>query len=345
MTRTARYALACLALGWLLLAGCNNDTSDRIHRRTLLAFGTVIDIEVVAEPAPGKSALDAVEAYFHRLHSDWYAFGDGELGRANALLSKGQSADFSPELAALLRRSLSIRVATGGTFDPTIGDLVQLWGFDKETNWRIQPPAETYIKEWLSNAAHRKNITLTDGRVVVDGPVTLDFSALAKGAALEGACKLLLDLGIENALIDAGGDIKVIGSHPDRPWRIGIRNPRADKVLATVTMQPGEAIVSSGDYQRYFDSQDQRYHHVIDPRTGSPVQHTIAVTVIDDDASLADAAATALMVGGTRKFTDLTRSLGLTYALLIDADEKMLATQAMKRRLSLTDSPARKAGD
>ena len=339
MTGAARRALACLVLGVLLVAGCTPDITDRIHRRTVLVFGTVIDIEVVAAPASAKTALDTVESYFERLHSDWYAFGNGELGRVNARLSNGRDAELSPELATLLDRSLSIRAASGGTFDPTIGDLVQLWGFGNEKNRRLQPPSETRIKDWLGNAAHRASIKLTDGRVVTDGPVTLDISALAKGAALEGAAGLLLEFGIENAVIDAGGDIKAIGSHPDRPWRIGIRHPRADKVLATVTMQPGEAIASSGDYQRFFESGDQRYHHVLDPRTGYPVQHTIAVTVINDDAALADAAATALMVNGPGHFLELTRALDLKYALLIDADENMLATQAMRQRLSLPDSP------
>ena len=345
MTETVRRAPACLALASLLVTACAVDTSDRIHRRTLLSFGTVIDIELVADPVTASAALDAVEAYFARLHSDWYAFGKGELGRANTKLTSGESAELSPELAELLQRAISIRQATDGAFDPAIGDLVRLWGFDDERNRRTEPPSDVYIKEWLARASHRKNVTLTGGRVAASGPVTLDLSGLAKGAALEGAARLLLKLGIDNAVIDAGGDIKVIGSHPDRPWRIGIRHPRADDVLATVTMRPGEAIVSSGDYQRYFDKSDQRYHHVIDPRTGYPVQHTIAVTVINDDAAVADAAATALMVDGTRNFHELTRKLGLEYALLIDANQKILATTPMRRRLSLTDPAWLQADD
>lgn len=345
MIRNSSPAVAGILTVALLLFGCAEGPADRRHERTILAFGTIIDVEVLGEAARAQRALDAVDAYFQTLHVDWYAFGQGELGRANERLAQGQSAEVSPELAALLRRSLTLRQASQGAFDPTIGDLVKLWGFADQEASRKYPPSEADIKAWLGNAGYRDKIRVRDGQVITEGPVTLDLSAVAKGAALEGAAKLLLEHGIKNAVVDAGGDIKVLGSRPERPWRIGIRHPRANTSLATVTMRAGEAIVSSGDYQRFFDYREQRFHHVIDPRSGMPIQHTIAVTVIADDAALADAAATALMVAGPVRFHELTESLGVDAALLISSDGDIIMTSAMSRRLSPPAGPASWTGE
>ncbi len=144
---------------------------------------------------------------------------------------------------------------------------------------------------------------------------------------------LLQENGIRNGIVNAGGDLVVLGTHGDRRWRVGIRDPRKPKVLRTVELEARESIVTSGDYERFFTYQGKRYHHLLDPRTGYPVTDTASVTVIDNDPELADSAATALMVGGPALFAELPMQLGIRYALLITPDGEVLLTPEMRRRL------------
>jgi len=164
-------------------------------------------------------------------------------------------------------------------------------------------------------------------------PLKLALGGIAKGTALAASMKLLAEHGIENALVDAGGDVQVIGRKGDRAWRIGIRDPRGPGVIGTVALRPGEAILSSGDYERFFELDGTRFHHLLDPHTGLPVAHTAGVTVIHRDAELADAAATALMAAGPERFVELAARLNVRLALLITANGEMLTTRDMEARL------------
>ena len=157
-------------------------------------------------------------------------------------------------------------------------------------------------------------------RIWSDAPVTLDFGSIGKGSALMGAAAMLRSAGIENALINAGGDLFALGTHGNRPWRIGVRDPRSDGLLGTLNLGPGETVSSSGDYERFYTEGPRRYHHIIDPRTGYPSQGTAGTTVLGRDAELAHAASTALMVAGREGFDALVMKLGVESALLVTSD-------------------------
>ena len=141
-------------------------------------------------------------------------------------------------------------------------------------------------------------------------------------------------------MINAGGDIKVIGKHGDRPWHIGIRHPRKkDSVLAGIDLLPNESIFTSGDYERYFIYKGVRYHHIIDPRTGYPATKSMSVTVIHPNAALADAAATALFVAGPEEWHEIAQSMGIKYVLLVDAKGNVHMNPAMQKRISFIEKP------
>ena len=328
-----RRSLAILLAGCLLV-GCQSPDEQSTHDRTIIALGTLIHVEIYdAREDRAEQALDALEAHFQTVQREWYAFGDGELGRANEALSRGETVALSPKLASLTRRSLRLRALSDGLFDPTIGMLVELWGFGDTNNNRESPPDDAAILQWRREVDTGPRLTLEDRTLSVGRPIKLTFGGIAKGTALTEAATMLTRMGINNAVIDAGGDLTVLGKRGDRLWRIGIRDPHSPGVLATLDIAPGEAIVTSGNYERYFNYQGTRYHHLLDPRTALPVTHTAGVTVIDGDAELADAAATALMVAGAQRFHEIAARMGIEFALLVGANGDIIMTPALTRRI------------
>lgn len=325
---------ALLLLFCSLIAACNTAETDAVQRRTIIALGTIIEIEIYdAKTIQVDQALNETENFFQRVQQDWHAYGDGELGQANIALAEGKSVELSPELTSLLERSLALRQLSDGFFDPTIGGLVELWGFHNFEETPAKPPLDADIKKWLAKLPARKSLAIGDGNISADGPLKLDFGGIAKGTALAGATHILQRLGIENALINAGGDVQVLGMRGHRKWRIGIRDPHSNGVLGAISLAAGEAIVTSGNYERFFSFDGQQYHHLLDPRTGRPVAETAGVTVVDANPELADAAATALMVAGPQRFEQIAKQMGIDCAMLVTASGDVLMTPMMAMRI------------
>lgn len=329
--------IVTLLLGAALLSSCAGD--DREHHHAFPALGTLVSIEIHHRDADAALRTAAeVSAYLERIGRDWYAWGDGELGAINARLARGESATVSPELAALIRRALGIRDLSDGFFDPTIGLLVEAWGFNDSRKPPTRPPSEDWLAEWLAAAPGRSGLTLEGDVIRAPVPLKLALGGIAKGTALAAAIGILRVHGIVNGMVEAGGDLQVLGHKHDRRWRVGIRDPRSPGMLGVVALEPGEAIVSSGDYERWFEVGGQRFHHLLDPHTGRPVPHTAGVTVIHPDPELADAAATALMAAGPEHFDSLASRLGIELALLVTHDGQIMTTPAMQARLQAADA-------
>ena len=168
----------------------------------------------------------------------------------------------------------------------------------------------------------------------------LNFGAFAKGYAIKLGIKQLQTLGIDNAIINAGGDLSVIGQHGNRAWNIGIRHPRENSVLASVEVKNDESVFTSGDYERFYIYQSKRYHHILNPKTGYPTDDAQSVTVIHSDAGRADAAATALFVAGSKNWQTIAKSMGIRHVMLVDAEGNIQLTPAMEKRIKfLNKSP------
>jgi thiamine biosynthesis lipoprotein len=161
-----------------------------------------------------------------------------------------------------------------------------------------------------------------------------DLGGIAKGAILDLTIALLRESGVENAIINIGGDLTVLGDIHGRAARIGIRSPVAETPLGWLDVADGETVVTSGDYERFFEYQGQKYQHILDPKSGFPIQHTASVTVIHRDPVLADAAATALVVAGMAEFDQTCAALGITQAILIDSSGELRLTADMDRRVN-----------
>lgn len=330
--------LAAIAVIAAVLAGCW-PSEPAPYRREFTAFATSIRIEIRGQSAgSAAAAADAIEAFFHGVDRDWYAWGGGELSRVNAALQKGDPIDLSPDLQPLIASAIELHARSGGLFDPAIGGLVALWQFnDAEAHAGGAagvPPRAIDVEALRARQGTTADLELRGQRLRSRLPVILDLGGLAKGSALERVRCLLADHEVADALVDVGGSSQLaIGTHGSRPWKIGLRDPRSNAIVARLTMRPGEAAASSGDYERYFLKDGERYGHVLDPRTGAPARESAAVTVLAADAELADAAATALMAGGPREFASVADRLGVRDALMITVRGELLLTPGMRQRL------------
>jgi thiamine biosynthesis lipoprotein len=333
--------LSCLAL---CLAACSR-TQHELFSKQLFTFGTIVQITIISDkPANAEAALASIGHEFDRLNVLWNPWSNGELGQLNQHLSLQKPFAVSAELASLIKSSQQISLASQNLFNPAIGRLVKLWQFDQveNENHLFQLPDKAQINGLVKSSPDMSQISIDTNNKVSssNSDIILDFGAFAKGAALDKMTLILKQHGIEQALVNTGGDLKVLGRKHNVPWRIGIKNPLSGTkaILAAVNLEPDEAIFTSGDYERFFDYDGQRYHHIIDPRTGYPANTIRSVTVLHKNAALADAAATALFIAGPHQWKQIARSMGVSAIMLLTSDNQLLMTPQMSVRIEvLTD--------
>ncbi len=329
-----KQALIALALCALLAWAVWREPVPLVQHREVFALGTLLQLSV-ADPLP-PPLLSKVQAELRAFEKRWSPQGDGELARLNALLASQPGAPLPEALRAGISAARDACLSSDGLFDPAMGALVQIWGFDDERNFRSEPPPASAIEQALSASPSLCAAELGDSIKLTGIGARLDFGASAKGRAVDEIIALLHRHGIRNAIVNAGGDLRAIGRRPDRAWRIGIRHPRGDgprAVLASLDIADGEAVFSSGDYERYFLHEGRRYHHIIDPRDGYPATGSQSATVLHHSAELADAAATALFVAGPDRAADIMQRMGVGLWLLVDAEGGIHASAAMRERL------------
>ena len=333
------FHLFLLFLVLSALTACNKP--PREFHDTQLVFGTLVEITLYdVDEATAERAFAILREDFEYMHFMWHPWQPGPLARTNELLALTAWFSANPSVLPVIERSRELSPKSHYLYNPAIGKLLDLWGFHSDELPAGPPPDQAAIA-----ALVEQNPTIDD--IVIDGvrmkstnpAVKLDVGAMAKGLALDREIEVLRKLGIRNAIINAGGDLKVLGRHGDRPWRVGIRHPRKPGVLAAVNVQDGEAVFTSGDYERYYEYQGRRYHHILDPRTGYPADQSISVTVIHPDAATADAAATALFVAGPDEWHAVAKDMGLRYVMLMDRQGRIHMTPAMADRLEFPEPP------
>ncbi|HEX7971535.1 MAG TPA: FAD:protein FMN transferase, partial [Thiobacillus sp.] len=280
-------------------------------------------------------AIAAVLARFDAMHRQLHAWQPSELSRLNAALAQGQRAAVTPELAAMLRDAQAFSKQSNDLFNPAIGGLIALWGFHTDTPQARVPDAAA-IARWVDAAPRMRDLHIEGSTVWSDNPaVQLDLGGYAKGFALDDAVAILKEHGIKNALVNIGGNVIALGAHGDRPWRVGIQHPRRPGTLATLDLRDGEAIGTSGDYQRYFEAAGQRYSHLIDPRTGRPAEGMQSATILvagPRAGTRSDALSKPLFIDGADRLADNASRLGIRDYLAVDAAGKTHISPAMKAR-------------
>ncbi|HSJ80423.1 MAG TPA: FAD:protein FMN transferase [Thiobacillus sp.] len=316
------------------LAACS---PPPLYSQQAYVFGTLVEVSLHGAPEPqAKQAAAAVLARFDELHRTLHAWQPSELSRLNAALARGERATVTPGLAAMLRDAQAWSNQTGDLFNPAIGGLIALWGFHADTPQSRVPEADA-IAEWVNHRPRMADLHIENNTVWSSNPaVQLDLGGYAKGRALDDAVAILKTHAISNALVNIGGNVIALGAHGDRPWRVGIQHPRQPGTLAALALRDGEAIGTSGDYQRYFEAGGRRYSHLIDPRSGHPAGGMQSVTVLvtgQQAGTRSDALSKPLFIDGAARLANRASSLGVTHYLAVDGAGQIHVSPAMKARL------------
>jgi len=333
----ARYGLALVIAALLLLGACQNERGEQDAE--LFVFGTVVELKINGVPkSQADRAIADLQQMFQQMHRDWHAWEPGLLVDINRAFAEGRAITADSRIVGMIRMSQQLEEKTGGRFNPAIGGLIELWGFHT-SDYPIEgpPPGPDEINAWVSHHPSTLDIDIDGLRLSTDNPfVQLDFGGLAKGYAVDLAIEHLRSLGIENAIVNAGGDLRAIGSHGDRPWRVAVRKPGGG-VIGTLEVRQDEAMFTSGNYERFRQDEGKRYPHILNPLTGWPVQDVASATVITGNGALADAAATALIVAGLDDWAVVARALGLSQVLMVDEDGAVYMTPDMAARIQFTE--------
>lgn len=292
----------------MLVTGCAQDT---MNKTTFHALDTVISITAPSGHEKTKELID----YYETLLS----VTDGELSRLN----KRELSVLSREMAEAIETALFMAEMTGGSFDPTVYPIVSAWGFTKDAYRR---PDSEELKRLLELVDYKK-VTLRDNAVDMPENAMLDLGAIAKGIIADKAAGLLKSEGVTSALLDFGGNIYALGTKNGKRWRVGIQEPSSETLAGSVEVSD-KAVVTSGGYRRFFYQDGERYHHIIDPKTGCPADSALSsVTVVAESAALADALSTALFVMGEVRAAEFWRGNPVFEMILIKKDGGILVTE------------------
>ena len=330
----------------LFLTACQSDKDQaELYQQQLFSFGTLVDISILSNNSEQtQQAINDISSQFDSLHEQWHPWKNGILGQANKQFSKRNFFSSSPSILKLIKDSALLSEQSNGLFNPAIGQLIKLWQFDQLENehYQFKLPDSEKIQTLIKQNPQMQDIVMNEIQIKSSNPsLILDFGAFAKGAAIEQMITLLEQYNISNALINAGGDLKVLGTKNGKAWRIGIKNPAhaqnpSEKpIIAAISLNNNEALFTSGSYERFFKFQGKHYHHIIDPRTGYPARGTLSVTVLSSDAALADAASTALFIAGPELWPEIARKMAVQYVMLISEDNKIYLSSAMAERIEL----------
>lgn len=332
------------------------------------AFGTEISLVIIhPDTQVVRQAGQRIEALFAALNNELNPWQPGPLMSVNKALNLTGRARPGAATLELIEQAQLWHQRSLGKFNPTLGKLVARWQFDQAIHAPRHTPAtadtaasgttttgaDTAASGAATFVASAASPVATDRAEPLPSPadlrldppwvyatrpgVHLDFGGIAKGYALDKGIATLQALGVEHAVINAGGDLKALGQGPHGAWHIGIRHPRGTEALAGIHVASGEGVFTSGDYERYFDQDGRRYHHIFDPDTGEPAIGIVSATVVDPSGTLADAAATALIAAGPAQWQQVARSMGVRKALVVTSDGTVFLSRDLVAQTTIRD--------
>jgi len=323
-----KLAMAAPALS---LMGCDGETA----RTTLKTFsgstmGTSYNVKIIGYPEfqdrKGlKTKIENILQTVNEQMSTWRS--NSEISIFNSSASSGWTV-VSPGTFKVINEALAITKLSKGAFDPTIGPLVDLWGFGPGEGEKSIPPESRIEKALNQQNSNDIRIRRSQSSIAKTNPSTgLDLSGVAKGFAVDKIAAYLNGKGLKNYLVEIGGELKARGLSPHlRPWRVGIEKPvYGMRSIQRVVDLEGQAIATSGNYRNYFKRDGLVYSHILDPRTGRPITHELAsVTVLSPTAMRADALSTALMVLGPDRGIRLAHNAKIAAHFILKEDKRLV---------------------
>ena len=328
--------LTLLAVFLLILTACGNDAEELPQAEdNAFLMDTLVQMQ-----AHGENAEAAVAESMERIReienlmsktietSDIYKLNN----------NPNQEIEISNESKTVLEKSQNYAEMTDGDFDPTIGALVELWGIGSK---EAGVPTEAEIKNALENVGY-KHLIINDKTALIDKEgVRLDLGGIAKGYAAEEVKKIVEEHNVESAFVNLGGNVLVIGDKVDgSSWKIGIQDPRQGRgnVMAIVDAVD-QTIVTSGNYERYFEEDGELYHHILDPKTGYPARNNLlSVSIISENSFDADALSTAVYVMGLEKGMNFIENLENIDVMFITEKLDVYLSSGLKDIVEINDS-------
>jgi len=308
------------------IARNSSDEEVKTIKRTKILLGTVVEIQVRdADEQKAEDAITKAFAEVKRIDDLFTTYNE-----ASPVWKINNSADtiinIDSEIYNLIVLCDSITKLSNGSFDVSLDNLTKVWGFYTDNP---QLPTKAEIDSALLNSGWQNIILLGENKIIKKGKVGLNFGAIAKGYAVDKAIDVLKKQGIKEALVNAGGEISVIG----KDWIVGVQHPREINSIIIKIKLDGFTVATSGDYEQYFEVDGKRYHHILDPKAGYPSKGLQSVTIIHKSNILADALATAVFVMGKENGIKLIETLDDTEAMIIDDKGKIFYSSGFEKFL------------
>jgi len=303
------------------IISCKQNKSLKLVKFVGEAQGTYYAITYYSETGESlQNQIDSILKEFDLIASLW------EPNSTICKINRSDSLAIADSVFIdLFNKSVSISKITNGYFDFTVGQLVNAWGFGFEGRTKLDKQKVDSLLKYVGY----KNVEIKDGKIIKTNPnIKIDFNAIAQGYSVDIIAKFLRDKGIENYLVDVGGEVLGAGKKPDGSmWTVGIEKPsenaNSERILKAKINLFDKAIATSGNYRKYYEENGIRYSHTIDPKTGYPVKHSLlSVTVLANECWEADAYATAFMVMGLEKSLDFINKNNKIEAFFIYTDNK-----------------------
>lgn len=302
-----------------LCSGCQKQSGKQLsgeemsETREIFAMDTYMTLTIYGEKC--KEAADAAEAEIKRLDA---LLSTGSEESEVTKVNKEGGGKLSEDMDVLMKKSLDMYEKTDGIFDITIYPVMKLWGFSTKT---FAVPSQKQLEKKLALvdaskiSYDAKNLTLSFRQKGME----IDFGGIAKGYTSDKVIEVLKSYGIEHAMLNLGGNVDLLGKKADgSEWRIAVQDPKKEKDYIGILSVSDCAVVTSGGYERYFEEDGTRYHHIIDPSTGCPANHGLAsVTIVSKDGTMADALSTSLFIMGKNHAAEYWRANSEAFSVIL----------------------------
>ncbi|MCD8238247.1 MAG: FAD:protein FMN transferase [Clostridiales bacterium] len=324
-----KFKLFCLGLGLMVLfGGCSSASSNspEEYSQTIFAMDTAMTLTAYGEGC--EAAVNAAISEINRLDA---LFSVNNENSDIYRLNNEKSAQVSDDTYSLLGSAIDFYEKTYGALDVAVYPAVKAWGF---TTGEHRVPSDSELSE-LKTHIGAENIILGENNTVTltDSLAEVDLGSVAKGYASDLVCNVMKNTGITSGIVSLGGNVETIGVKTDGSlWKIGVTDPSDESSLIGTLSLENKAVITSGSYQRYFDLDGVRYHHIIDPETCAPARSGLtSVTIVSDSGLTADAYSTAVFVMGLEKGSDFWRSSSDSFDIVFITDEgEVYITEGLK---------------
>jgi FAD:protein FMN transferase len=291
------------------------------HAREEAIMGTRVAVELwIEDAALAERAMDAVIAEMRRTDELMSTYKPAsQLSQVNAHAHE-RPVEVDDDIVTVVERGLEMSRLSGGAFDITYASVGYLYDYRAH-----QRPTDAEIAAALPGVDYRQVVVDREARTIrfLKEGVRIDLGGIAKGYAVDRAIERLREMGIRHAMVNAGGDTRLLGDRRGKPWIVGIRDPRAEGRMVTRLPLADEALSTSGDYERYFEEDGVRHHHILEPGTGRSARAVRSATVLGPDATLTDALSTTVFVLGVERGMEIVSRLPDVEAVIVDAEGRI----------------------